>query len=196
MSEGSGRAARRGCPSHVRRPQRWTELCFLSGRRVGRVTTSVRSCNTGLDDVDGQTVTQARVLTDEERRQLLREAKVIAIVGLSDSPWKPSQGVAAYLQRKDYRIIPVNPNRVGKAILGEPVVATLADIAEPVDIVDVFRPAQVTPKIAREAVAIGAKALWLQLGIANDEAAAIATAGGLPVVMDRCIATEVARLRR
>lgn len=146
--------------------------------------------------MDGQTVTQARVLTDEERRQLLREAKVIAIVGLSDSPWKPSQGVAAYLQRKDYRIIPVNPNRVGKAILGEPVVATLADIAEPVDIVDVFRPAQVTPKIAREAVAIGAKALWLQLGIANDEAAAIATAGGLPVVMDRCIATEVARLRR
>jgi predicted CoA-binding protein len=135
-----------------------------------------------------------RFATPEERKRILEAAKVIAVVGLSDNPWRPSHSVSEYMQDAGYRIIPVNPNRVGKTILGEPVYASLADIPEPVDIVDVFRPAQVTPKIAAEAVAIRAKALWLQLGIANEEAARIAREGGLAVVMDRCISTEHSRL--
>ncbi len=132
--------------------------------------------------------------TAEERKAILTEFRVIAVVGLSDSPWKPSQSVAEYMQDAGYRIVPVNPNRVGKSILGETVYESLADIPFPVEIVDVFRPAQVTPKIAEQAVAIGAKVLWLQQGIQNDEAARIARAGGLIVVMDRCIATEHARM--
>ena len=130
----------------------------------------------------------------EERKRILEEAKVIAVVGLSDNPWRPSHSVSEYLQDAGYEIIPVNPNRIGKSILGEPVYASLLDIPQPVDIVNVFRPAQVTPPIAEQAVAIGAKALWLQLGIANDEAARIASEGGLSVVMNRCISTEHSRL--
>lgn len=133
-------------------------------------------------------------LTPGERKRILEENHVIAVVGLSDNVWKPSHGVSEYMQDAGYDIIPVNPNRVGKTILGEPVVESLAAIDRPVDIVNVFRPAQVTPRIASEAVAIGAKVLWLQLGIANEEAARIARDGGLTVVMDRCIATEHERL--
>jgi len=132
--------------------------------------------------------------TPEERKRILEEAKVIAVVGLSDNPWRPSHSVSEYMQDAGYEIIPVNPNRVGKQILGQTVYASLADIPEPVDIVNVFRPAQVTPAIAEQAVAIGGKALWLQLGIANDDAARIAREGGLLVVMDRCISTDHGRL--
>jgi predicted CoA-binding protein len=130
----------------------------------------------------------------EVRRHILATAKTIAVVGLSDNQWKPSYGVSEYMQDAGYEIIPVNPNRLGKLILGEPVYATLADIPKPIDVVNVFRPAQVTPKIAEQAVAIGAKVLWLQLGIANDEAARIALEGGLTVVMNRCISTDHGRL--
>jgi predicted CoA-binding protein len=133
-------------------------------------------------------------LTPEERLEILESARTIAVVGLSDNQWKPSYGVAEYMQDAGYEIIPVNPNRLGKLILGQRVYATLADIPKPVDIVNVFRPAQVTPKIAEQAVAIGAKVLWLQLGIANDEAARIALEGGLTVVMNRCISTDHGRL--
>jgi len=133
-------------------------------------------------------------ITDVEKRELLFRYRVIAVVGLSDSPWKPSQGVAEYMQDAGYRIVPVNPNRIGKTILGEMVYETLADIPFPVEIVDVFRPALVTPKIAEQAVAMGAKVLWLQQGIINEEAARIARDGGLIVVMDRCIATDHARV--
>ena len=100
----------------------------------------------------------------------------------------------AFLQQSGYRVIPVNPVAAGTTILGETVVATLADIKEPVDMVEVFRRAEDTPEVAEEAVAIGAKSLWLQLGIANDDSARIATEGGLDVVMDRCTAIEVERL--
>jgi predicted CoA-binding protein len=101
----------------------------------------------------------------------------------------------AYLQRAGYRVFPVNPGVAGGSILGERVYASLAEIPEAVDLVDVFRRAEDTPPVARGAVTIGAKALWLQLGIVNDEAARIATDGGLDVVMDRCTAVDVSRLR-
>jgi predicted CoA-binding protein len=132
--------------------------------------------------------------TASKRRDILESAKTIAVVGLSDDPRKPSYWVSEYMQAAGYEIIPVNPNRVGKLIHGQLVYEALADIPQPVDIVNVFRPAQVTPKIAEQAVAIGAKVLWLQLGIQNEEAARIATAGGLTVVMYRCISAEHRRL--
>jgi predicted CoA-binding protein len=125
--------------------------------------------------------------------RLLAATRTIALVGASPKPNRPSHGVMAELQQAGYRVIPVNPVAAGQTILGETVYATLADIKERVDMVDVFRRAEETPEVAAEAVAIGAKSLWLQLGIANDEAARIALAGGLDVVMDRCTAVEVAR---
>jgi uncharacterized protein len=116
---------------------------------------------------------------------ILVNAKTIAMVGASSNPEKPSHGVMKVLQEAGYHVIPVNPNET--EVLGEKAYATLSDIPEPVDIVDVFRRAESTPPVAAEAVRIGAKVLWLQLGIINEEAAAIAQQGGLQVVMDRCI---------
>ncbi len=132
--------------------------------------------------------------TAEERKRILEDARVIAVVGLSDNPWKPSYSVSEYMQDAGYEVIPVNPNHVGKQILGQAVYASLADIPKPLDIVNVFRQAQVTPEIAEQAVSIGAKVLWLQLGIANEVAGRIAREGGLTVVMNRCISTEHGRL--
>jgi hypothetical protein len=132
---------------------------------------------------------------DDELRALLAGTRTIAVVGASPRPDRASHGVMAYLQRAGYRAIPVNPAAVGQSILGEPVYASLADIPTPIDMVDIFRRAEDTPPVARDAVAIGAKSLWLQLGIANDEAARIAAAAGLDVVMDRCTAIEIGRLR-
>ena len=118
---------------------------------------------------------------------LLREARTIAVVGLSSKEWRPSFSVAAYLQAHGYRIVPVNPSET--EVLGETAYPTLADVPEDVaiDIVDVFRRPEHTPEVAREAVAIGAKVLWLQEDIVSDEAAAIATEGGLAVIMGVCI---------
>lgn len=117
--------------------------------------------------------------------QILGDAKTIAVVGLSNDPTKDSHIVAKYLQGEGYRVIPVNPTI--KEVLGEKSYASLRDIPEPVDIVDVFmRPKALAP-LAHDAVAIGAKAFWLQLGIVNEEAAKIARIGGLDVVMDRCV---------
>lgn len=124
----------------------------------------------------------------EQLKELLERSNTIAVVGLSDKPDRTSYMVAEAMQAKGYRIIPVNPN--AETILGEKCYAALADIPEPVDIVNVFRRSEHTPPVAEEAVAIGAKALWLQLGIANEEAASIAHEGGLFVVMDRCIKVE------
>ena len=136
-----------------------------------------------------------KVLTsDADLRHLLENTRTIALVGASPKPNRPSHGVMAFLQRSGYRVIPVNPVAAGATILGETVYATLAEIGEPIDMVDVFRRAEDTPPVAEEAVAVGAKFLWLQLGIASDEAAATATKGGLDVVMDRCTAIEVERL--
>ncbi len=132
--------------------------------------------------------------TDTKLRDLLKSTHTIALVGASPKPNRASHGVMAFLQQSGYRVIPVNPVIAGTTILGETVVATLADIKQPIDMVDVFRRAEDTPEVAREAVAAGAKSLWLQLGIANDDSARIAIEGGLDVVMDRCTAIEVGRL--
>lgn len=124
----------------------------------------------------------------DQLRELLERSNTIAVVGLSDKPDRTSYMVSEAMQAKGYRIIPVNPN--AETILGEKSYASLRDIPEPVDIVNVFRRSEHTPPVAEEAVAIGAKALWLQLGIANEEAGDIAERGGLFVVMDRCIKVE------
>jgi predicted CoA-binding protein len=113
------------------------------------------------------------------------DTKTIAVVGASADESKASHRIPRYLQSQGYRIIPVSPK--GGEILGEKVFTSLAEIETPVDVVDVFRPAEETPQIARDAVAIGAKVLWLQSGIASDEAEEIGEAGGLMVVMDRCM---------
>ncbi len=116
----------------------------------------------------------------------------IAVVGLSPKPDRPSHDVARYLLDRGYKIVPVNPGQ--DEILGRKCYPHLSAIPEPVDLVDVFRRPEHCPLIAEQAVAIGAKALWLQLGIVNDDAARIASDAGLPVVMDRCIKIEHARL--
>ena len=122
------------------------------------------------------------------REKLLRiyaETKTIAVVGASADETKAAHQIPRYLQSQGYRIIPVNPR--GGEVLGEPVFRSLTDIDVPVDVVDVFRPAQEAPAIARQAIAIGAKVLWLQLGIVSEEARQIAEAAGLIVVMNRCM---------
>ncbi|HTK83639.1 MAG TPA: CoA-binding protein [Patescibacteria group bacterium] len=123
--------------------------------------------------------------TLKEMYNILVNAKTIAMVGASSNPERPSYEVMQVLQKAGYHVIPVNPNET--EVLGEKAYASLSDIPEPVDIVDVFRRAESTPPVAEEAVKIGAKVLWLQLGIINEEAAEIAQHGGLQVVMDRCI---------
>ena len=123
--------------------------------------------------------------SDPELKQLLTGATTIAIVGASSNPDKASHGIMQKLQKSGYRVIPVNPRET--AILGERSYPSLIDVPERIDIVDVFRRAEDTPGIADEAVTIGAKALWLQTGIVNEDAAARAKAGGLAVVMDACI---------
>jgi len=122
---------------------------------------------------------------DDVLRSILTESKTIAIVGASSNPEKPSHGVMKHLLDSGYRVIPVNPKET--EILGQKAVASLADIDEPIDIVDVFRKSEDTPGIADEAVAAGARVLWLQLGVENDEAARRAGHAGLAVIMNKCI---------
>jgi predicted CoA-binding protein len=124
----------------------------------------------------------------EEVRRLLRESKVIAVVGLSDKADRPSNGVAAYMQRAGYRIIPVNP--AIKEALGEKAYASLRDVPEKIDIVDVFRKPEAVPEIVDEAIAVGARAVWMQEGVVHNAAADKARAAGLTVVMDRCLLKE------
>lgn len=126
--------------------------------------------------------------TREQIKGILERSTTVAVVGLSDNPERVSFMVSEAMQAKGYTIIPVNPN--ADTILGQKSYASLKDIPVPVDIVNVFRRSEHTPPVAEEAVAIGAKTLWLQLGIANEEAAAIAAEGGLEVIMDRCIKVE------
>jgi predicted CoA-binding protein len=127
-------------------------------------------------------------------RKILRENHVIAIVGLSADWFRPSNFAAKYLQEHGYRIIPVNPRYAGQAILGEPCYASVRDIPEPVQVVDVFRKTADVPPIADDAIAIGAKVLWQQIGVRNEAAAAKARAAGLETVMDRCMKIEHGRL--
>ncbi len=129
---------------------------------------------------------------DRELRALLGDVRTIAVVGLSSKPNRPSLEVARYLQEHGYRIVPVNPNETD--VLGERAYPTLAAVPDRIDVVDVFRRAEETPAIARDAVAIGARVLWLQEGIVSDEAARIATEGGLEVIMGVCIRHVRARL--
>lgn len=131
-------------------------------------------------------------LPDDELRRLLLATRTIAVVGASSKPDRPSYGVFARLLRAGYRVIPVNPFE--EVVHGQRAYPTLASVPEPVDLVDVFRRAEDTPPLADEAVAIGAKVFWLQLGIVSEEARARAEAGGLTVVMDSCLAVVVARL--
>lgn len=130
--------------------------------------------------------------TDRQLADIYRSTRTIAVVGASSDPSKAAGRIPAYLQSQGYRIIPVNPG--SDEILGEPSVDSLSDIHEDVDVVDVFRPSEETPDIAREAVAIGAGVLWLQEGITNDEAASIASDAGLTVVMDTCMGATHRRL--
>jgi predicted CoA-binding protein len=130
--------------------------------------------------------------TDDTLRRILQTCKTIAVVGLSPEWHRPSHFVAKYMQEQGYRIIPVNPKH--ESILGERCYARLEDIPEPVDMVDVFRRPEDVPPIAASAVAIGAKCLWQQLGVASAEADTIARAAGLDSVMDRCVKVEHARL--
>ncbi len=125
---------------------------------------------------------------------ILRQAKTVAVVGLSDDPSRPSNEVAAYLQEQGYEIIPVNP-RVSE-VLGAVCYSDLQAIPTPVDVVDVFRRSEHVVPIARAAVEIGAKALWLQDGVVNEEAAEIAREAGLAVVMDDCMLRRHAMLKR
>ena len=137
-----------------------------------------------------------RLLDDRGIFDLLRAARRIAVVGASSNPARPSFGVFRTLLAAGYECVPVNPNE--SSVMGVPAVASLAEAAAggPIDIVDVFRRAELTEEIAREAVAVGARALWLQFDVVNWETARIAAAGGLAVVMDRCTAIELRRMPR
>ena len=140
------------------------------------------------------------VLTDHvpsasasERLRILNENKTIAMVGLSSDPMRPSHFAAIYMQSEGYKIVPINPRYAGQKILGETVYSSLSDIPFPVDIVDVFRKPEECPDLAREAIKIGARVFWVQLGIESDEAGRIAREGGLDFVQNRCVKIEHAR---
>jgi uncharacterized protein len=126
--------------------------------------------------------------------EILRNAKTIAVIGLSGRRFRPSYGVSEYMQSAGYRIIPVNPNET--EVLGEKAYATLDEVPEPVDIVDIFRRSEFVPEIVDAAIRNGAKAIWMQEGVEHAEAAQKAEAAGLAVVMDRCILKEHRKLRR
>jgi hypothetical protein len=134
--------------------------------------------------------------SDQELRSILGEAETIAVVGLSSNPDRPSHDVAEFLRSSGYRIVPVNPNET--EVLGERAYPSLLDVPEDIriDVVDVFRRAELTPEIAEQAVARGAKVLWLQEGIVNDDARRIGEDGGLTVVMGACIKVQKQRLER
>jgi predicted CoA-binding protein len=136
----------------------------------------------------GKTVT-----SDDDLRAILTSVKTIALVGWSPRPDRPSHRVAAFLGAQGYRVIPVNPGQAGQTVLGETVVATLAE-AGPVDMVDIFRRSEEAGAVMDAAVAVGAKVVWTQLGVIDEAAAARARAAGLQVVMDRCPAIEIPRL--
>jgi predicted CoA-binding protein len=132
--------------------------------------------------------------SDDYIRDILARHGTIAMVGASASTSRPSYFAMKYLKQKGFRVIPVNPGQAGKEILGEKVYASLAEIEEQVDIVDVFRTSDASLAVAREAIAIGAKVVWMQIGVRNDEAARLAEKAGLRVVMNRCPKIEYGRL--
>ena len=131
---------------------------------------------------------------DYDIKALLSSARTIALVGASDRPNRPSYGVMAALQRHGYRVIPVNPQITGEHVHGEFVFRELAQLGDPIDIVDIFRNSVAAGEAVDQAIAAGAKAVWMQLGVVNQAAAARAEAAGLKVVMDRCPAIDIPRL--
>lgn len=135
-------------------------------------------------------------MTDDDIRRILTGVKTIAVVGWSPKPDRPSHGVAAFLRRKGYRVIAVNPGQAGQVALGEVVRASLADIGEPVDMVDIFRRSEEAGAVVDEALAAlpGLKAIWMQLGVVDEAAAVRARSAGVEVVMDRCPAIDIPRL--
>lgn len=131
----------------------------------------------------------------EDIIELLRSVRTVALVGASDRPDRPSYGVMKFLQGHGYRVIPVNPTITGEHVHGEYVWRELSQIGEPIDLVDIFRRPAAAGEAVDEAIAVGAKAVWLQLGVINEAAAARAEAAGLKVVMDRCPKIEIMRHR-
>lgn len=132
--------------------------------------------------------------SDEDIRDLLTHARTIAMVGASDRPDRPSNRVMKFLQDQGYRVMPVNPQITGEHIHGEYVWRELSQIGEPVDIVDIFRRSEAAGEAVDQAIVVGAKAVWMQIGVINQDAASRAEAAGLTVVMDRCPAIEIPRL--
>ncbi|MBP2170661.1 putative CoA-binding protein [Erwinia toletana] len=133
-------------------------------------------------------------MNDQTIADVLRSTKRIALVGASDNPSRPSYGVMAYLLSQGYEVTPVSPKLAGQQLQGQQVYGTLAEIPYPIDMVDVFRNAEAAWEVAQEAIAIGAKTLWLQIGVINEQAAVLAGEAGLTVVMDRCPKIEIPRL--
>jgi predicted CoA-binding protein len=131
---------------------------------------------------------------DEDIAELLRKARTIAVIGASDRPERPSYGVMKFLQEWGYRVLPVNPQISETHVLGEFVWRELSQIGIPIDIVDIFRRPDAALEAVEQAIFVGAKAVWMQLGVINEEAAARAEAAGLRVVMDRCPHIEIPRL--
>jgi predicted CoA-binding protein len=131
---------------------------------------------------------------DEDIAELLTSARTIAVVGASDRPSRPSYGVMRFLQDHGYRVLPVNPQITGEHVLGEFVWRDLSQIGIPIDIVDIFRRPEAAGEAIDQAILAGARAVWMQLGVINEDAAARAEAAGLKVVMDRCPAIEIPRL--
>ena len=133
-------------------------------------------------------------MTDAEILQLFESMKTVAVIGLSSNPMRPSFGVSRFLQRQGYRIIPVNPQET--EVLGERAYSSICDVNEPVDVVNVFRRPVHLPQIVKDLIGRNFRCLWLQEGVVNQEAAAMAESAGIPVVMDRCILKEMARFLR
>ena len=131
-------------------------------------------------------------MTTTEIKALLTTAQTIAVVGLSNDPFRPSHGVGQYLKDRGFRVIPVNPKE--SEVLGEKAYARLEDIPGPIDIVDVFRQSEYVPEIVESAIRVGAKGLWMQEGVIHEAAAERARGAGLAVVMDKCILKEHRRL--
>jgi predicted CoA-binding protein len=132
---------------------------------------------------------------DEDIAELLTNARTIAMIGASDRPDRPSHGVMKFLQDWGYRVLPVNPQITGEHVLGEFVWRELSQIGIPIDIVDIFRRPGMAAEAVEQAIFVGARAVWMQIGVINEEAAARAEAAGLKVVMDRCPKIEIPRLR-
>jgi hypothetical protein len=132
--------------------------------------------------------------TDAEIAELLQSTRTVALVGASDRPDRPSYGVMQALQRHGYRVLPINPQITGEHVHGEYIWREMAQIGEPIDMVDIFRRSEAVGPVVDEAIAAGARSIWMQIGVINEEAAAKAEAAGLKVVMNRCPKVEIARL--